>query len=112
MSERSHGAPEVDPAAWERRRERLGTILSAMADHAMVQASFRCPYKNRHDECTARFGCRNQRRPRPGGELLMCGGDDKLDYRRLGNRPGPRRRNLNLRPAAWVRLLTTTKYAN
>ena len=81
MSERSHGSREVDAAAWERRRERLSTILSAMADHAMVQASFRCPYKNRHDECTAKFGCRNQRRPRSGGELLTCGGDDKLDYR-------------------------------
>jgi hypothetical protein len=74
-------ATRVDPAAWERRRERLSAILSAMADHAMVQSTFRCPYKNRHDECTAKFGCRNQRRPRPGGSLLMCGGDDKLDYR-------------------------------
>ena len=71
----------IDAAAWERRRERLSAILSAMADHAMEQATFRCPYKNRHDECTAKFGCRNQRRPRPGGSLLMCGGDDKLDYR-------------------------------
>ena len=78
------GAPRrepIDAAAWERRRERLGTILSAMADHAMVQATFRCPYKNRRDECTAQFGCRNQRRARPGGELLTCAGDDKLDYR-------------------------------
>ena len=71
----------VDAAAWERRRERLSAILSAMADHAMVQATFRCPYKNRHDECTAGFGCRNQRRARPGGNLLTCAGDDKLDYR-------------------------------
>lgn len=71
----------LDAAAWERRRERLGAILSAMADHAMVQATFRCPYKNRRDECTAQFGCRNQRRARPGGELLTCAGDDKLDYR-------------------------------
>ena len=81
MSEHSPGDARVDDAAWERRRERLSTILSAMADHAMVQATFRCPYKNRHDECTAKFGCRNQRRPRPGGSLLTCGSDDKLDYR-------------------------------
>lgn len=71
----------LDAAAWERRRERLSGILSAMADHAMVQATFRCPYKNRHDECTAQFGCRNQRRARPGGERLTCAADDKLDYR-------------------------------
>ena len=82
MSERSPRKPAtVDQAAWERRRERLTAILATMADHAMVQATFRCPYKNRHDECTARFGCRNQRRPRAGGELLVCGSDDKLDYR-------------------------------
>ena len=81
MSEHSPGAASVDPGAWEWRRERLSAILSAMADHAMVQATFRCPYKNRHDECTAKFGCRNQRRPRPGGSLLTCGSDDKLDYR-------------------------------
>ena len=75
------GTARVDTAAWERRRERLSVILSAMADHAMVQATFRCPYKNRHDECTAKFGCRNQRPPRPDRNLLTCGGDDKLDYR-------------------------------
>ncbi len=74
-------AGQVDAAAWERRRERLSAILSAMADHAMVQATFRCPYKNRHDECTAKFGCRNQRPARRGGSLQTCGGDDKLDYR-------------------------------
>ena len=94
--------------AWEQRRERLTTILAAMADHAMQQATFRCPYKNRHDRCTAQFGCRNQRFPTvsaagapasaapafapsaraaaaPGGatagSLPLCAGDDKLDYR-------------------------------
>jgi hypothetical protein len=51
----------------------------------------RCPYKNRFDQCTARFGCRNQRRPPavpaeppvPGRDdrLKLCAGDDKLDYR-------------------------------
>ena len=79
--ETTRGTGRVDAAAWERRRERLSTILSAMADHAMMQATFRCPYKNRHDECTAKFGCRNQRRARRGGSLPTCGGDDKLDYR-------------------------------
>ena len=31
--------------------------------------------------CTARFGCRNQDRKVPSGELFICMGDDKLDYR-------------------------------
>ena len=90
----------VDPAAWEERRERLTAVLSNMAKHAMVQATSRCPYKNRFDECTAKFGCRNQRPPieaaepqpdrhgrlrpvqaGPGSGLKLCRGDDKLDYR-------------------------------
>lgn len=41
----------------------------------------RCPYKNRFDECTARFGCRNQRWPEGRDERKLCSGDDKLDYR-------------------------------
>ena len=63
---RPRAAGEHQPIAadaWEQRRERLTTILAAMADHAMQQATFRCPYKNRHDRCTAQFGCRNQRFP-------------------------------------------------
>ena len=90
----------VDPAAWEERREHLSGILGDMAEHAMVQATSRCPYKNRFDECTAKFGCRNQRPPSeaaaqrpdrrgqlrpvlagPGSGLKLCRGDDKLDYR-------------------------------
>ena len=45
------------------------------------QATFRCPYKNRFDQCTARFGCRNQRKPQKPDGLFQCGGDDQLDYR-------------------------------
>ena len=65
-TDRPRAAREHQPIAadaWEQRRERLTTILAAMADHAMQQATFRCPYKNRHDRCTAQFGCRNQRFP-------------------------------------------------
>ena len=51
-----------------------------MAGHANEQATFRCPYKNRFDQCTAQFGCRNQRKPQEKGALLNCGGDDKIDY--------------------------------
>lgn len=90
----------VEPAEWEQRCERLSAILADMANHAMVQATNRCPYKNRFDECTAQFGCRNQRPPEvargprpdrrgvtrpvsagPGSGLKLCRGDDKLDYR-------------------------------
>ena len=52
-------------------------IWSSIADE---QATYRCPYKNRFDHCTAKFGCRNQRKIDEGTGLL-CVGDDKLDYR-------------------------------
>jgi hypothetical protein len=52
-----------------------------MIETATLQATHRCPYKNRFDQCTAQFGCRNQRKPRAPGELKVCGGDERLDYR-------------------------------
>ena len=65
-------------------------MLATIADHANTQATWRCPYKDRHDRCTAAFGCRNQRRPAAGDPRFepgagkprfLCAGDDKLDYR-------------------------------
>ena len=32
---------------------RLAEIMEPMAQHADHQATFRCPYKNRFDRCTA-----------------------------------------------------------
>ena len=60
--------------------EKLAAILGPIAKHAEVQAGFRCPYKNKLDECTAKFGCRNQRK-QDNRKLMICVGDDKLDYR-------------------------------
>ena len=65
-------------------------MLATIADHANTQATWRCPYKDRHDRCTAAFGCRNQRRPAAGDQRFepgagkprfLCSADDKLDYR-------------------------------
>ena len=86
MSGRSATSPEspmkkIDKAAYQERLDRITAIFKDMMAHATEQATYRCPYKNRFDECTARFGCRNQRKPREAGGLLVCGGDDKLDYR-------------------------------
>lgn len=71
----------IDPAEFHRRMERLNEILTGIARHADVQALSRCPYKNRFDQCTAAFGCRNKRKAKAEGEPAVCGGDDKLDYR-------------------------------
>ncbi len=68
----------------EELQERLGQIaelFAGMVAHADHQATWRCPYKNRFDECTAGFGCRNKRKPASKGKLPLCGGDATLDYR-------------------------------
>ena len=71
----------IDPAAYQERLDRIGELFTSMIDTATELSTRRCPYKNRFDQCTANFGCRNQRKPRNLGELRMCGSDDKLDYR-------------------------------
>ena len=72
---------KIDAAEYRKRIDKLSEIYAGIAAHADEQATYRCPYKNRFDECTAKFGCRNQRKPGSQGGLLRCGGDDKLDYR-------------------------------
>lgn len=71
----------IDPAAYRERLDRISELFGSMIATATEVSTRRCPYKNRFDQCTAHFGCRNQRRPRQPGELKACGGDDKLDYR-------------------------------
>ncbi len=80
---------------YQKRLDKITELFSSMVNHANEQSMYRCPYKNRFDQCTAKFGCRNQRRPpseglvdqqdsvrgTPKEGLLLCGGDDKIDYR-------------------------------
>ena len=64
------------------RLDKLTEILGDIVTQAEERSLTRCPYKNRHDECTATFGCRNRRNRMIGGERrLLCVGDGKLDYR-------------------------------
>ena len=72
---------KIDKDEYQKRLDRITELFSDMMVHAKKQATYRCPYKNCLDECTAKFGCRNQRKPREKDGLLVCGGDDKLDYR-------------------------------
>ncbi len=71
---------KIDKAEYEKRLNKITQIFEGLVTHADVQATYRCPYKNRLDHCTAQFGCRNQRKIDEGTGLL-CVGDDKLDYR-------------------------------
>ena len=71
---------KIDKAEYEKRLSKMTQIFEDLVVHADEQSTYRCPYKNRFDHCTAKFGCRNQRKIDEGTGLL-CVGDDKLDYR-------------------------------
>ena len=71
---------KIEKAEYEKRLNKITQIFEGLVTHADEQATYRCPYKNRFDHCTAQFGCRNQRKIDEGTGLL-CVGDDKLDYR-------------------------------
>ena len=73
---------KITPEAYQQRLDRLMEILSWIAAHADEVSTRRCPYKNRLDQCTALFGCRNKRKPKQSGGPPLCAGDDKLDYRK------------------------------
>ena len=72
---------KVDPERYRRSVERLSEIFRGISETVNVVSTYRCPYKNVEDRCTAQFGCRNQVRSVPAGELFPCTGDDNLDYR-------------------------------
>ena len=72
---------KIDPDEYQKRLDRLTEIVSAMVEHAAELSKGRCPYKNRLDQCTAQFGCRNKRKPTEAGGLPVCAGDDRLNYK-------------------------------
>ncbi len=70
-----------DPERYRKSMSRLDEIFRGINETANEVSMYRCPYKNAQSRCTAAFGCRNQDRNVPSGELFVCTGDDKLDYR-------------------------------
>jgi uncharacterized 2Fe-2S/4Fe-4S cluster protein (DUF4445 family) len=72
---------KIDKDEYQKRIDQITDLFADMMVHAGEQATYRCPYKNRLDECTAKFGCRNQRKPQEPSGLYRCVGDDKIDYR-------------------------------
>ncbi len=77
----SGDSQKVDPEKYRRSVERLTEIFRGISDTANLVSTYRCPYKNAQDKCTAQFGCRNQERSVPPGGLYPCTGSDDLDYR-------------------------------
>ena len=72
---------KVDRERYRASMERLHGIFTDISRTVNEVSTWRCPYKNAQDRCTARFGCRNQLRTNIVGELPICTGSDKLDYR-------------------------------
>src|SRR5688572_17640153 len=72
---------KIDPAEYASRLNRLTEIFQDIIVHADAQALIRCPYKDRYGQCTAKFGCQNQRKNPVAEGPRICGGDDKIDYR-------------------------------
>jgi hypothetical protein len=70
---------EVDKERYQSSMDQLQEIFRDIAETVDQVSAWRCPYKNAQDRCTAPFGCRNQ--SRTPGELPVCTGSDKLDYR-------------------------------
>ncbi len=71
----------VDRDRYEAGMAWLNEIFAGIGETATEVSKWRCPYKNVEDRCTAKFGCQNQARSVPEGELAVCTGSDKLDYR-------------------------------
>jgi len=72
---------KVDKEKYEGSLARLYNIFKGISDSVNEVSSWRCPYKNVEDRCTAGFGCRNQNRNVSEGALYICVGSDNLDYR-------------------------------
>ncbi|MCC7264866.1 MAG: hypothetical protein IT369_20300 [Candidatus Latescibacteria bacterium] len=80
----------IDPEAFKQRLDRISEIFAGMVKHADEQAQHRCPYKDRRDQCTAQFGCRNQRPAAQAGGLQACAAPDgQLEYRSAWQTLGP-----------------------
>ncbi len=71
---------KVDRERLKASLDHLFDIYRQIGEVANQVSTWRCPYKDRNNRCTARFGCRHQSREAPE-ELPLCTGSDKLDYR-------------------------------
>ena len=71
----------VDKERYEASLERLYDIFNGVSQTADEVSQWRCPYKNVHSRCTAKFKCRNQHFTNVSGDLAICTASDKIDYR-------------------------------
>ena len=72
---------KIDNEKYEKSLERLNEIFKGISETVTEVSTWRCPYKNAENRCTAQFGCRNQNRDVPARQLYICTSSDNLDYR-------------------------------
>ena len=72
---------QVDQERYHASIARLQEIFRGISATVEQVSTWRCPYKNAQDRCTASFGCRNQLRTGQPTDLPLCTGSDHLDYR-------------------------------
>ena len=72
---------DQDQLAFQERLDRISRLFTDIVGHAEVSSRTRCPYRDRHDRCTALFRCRNQIVADAERDLLTCGHDGTFDYR-------------------------------
>lgn len=72
---------KIDREEYKKRLDRITELFSGMVAHADAVSQTRCPYRDRHDHCTAKFRCRNQARPETAGDATVCLHDGRFDYR-------------------------------
>jgi hypothetical protein len=73
--------PDGHEQAYQERLDRIAEIFASLVAHAEVSARHRCPYRDRDDQCTALFRCRNQLTVESDVGALACGHDGTFDYR-------------------------------
>ena len=71
----------TDIEAYQERLDRIAEMFTGLVAHAEVSSRTRCPYRDRHDLCTALFRCRNQLASATEVDRLTCGHDGTFDYR-------------------------------
>ena len=70
------------PAELQQRLDQINEIFGAMVSQAENLSQSRCPYRDRLDQCTAMFSCRNQEVAESGETVVLsCGHDGTFDFR-------------------------------
>lgn len=73
--------PDFNEPAYRARLDRMTQTLAAMVAHAEVDARHRCLYRDRNDQCTALFRCRNQLPVESDAAAFACGHNGTFDSR-------------------------------